>query len=266
MQSIKILEKTATKTKEKCENCYFELNEEHIYCPKCSQKVAFSYKLRELFSHFLSDYFTFDSKIGRSVLPLLTKPGYLTEQFLDGKREKYIQPLRLFIFLSILFFLLLSLSVNISSDEFTHSLDQSVSDATFGDDFWDRFFGSLLPKLFFVLLPLFALLLSLLYRSKKRYLITHFLFALHFHSTIFFIGILYEVLSLTFAQMGYYVLNSYLLVISFIYLLTYLFRALKAVYKDSWKMTFLKVGILGILYSLLLICSTFMLFALSINY
>ena len=266
MQIRKNLEKSTIQTTQNCENCQFELEEKFNYCPNCSQKIAFSNKLGELFSHFLSDYFTFDSKIGRSIIPLITQPGYLTQQFLSGKRERYIQPLRLFIFLSILFFLSLSLSVDIRIDEFSETMNEPIVSNGFGDAFWDRYFGSLLPKLFFFLLPLFALMVALLYRKKRLNLLTHFLFALHFHSTVFLIGIIYEILSLGFARFELYFFNSILLFFSFAYLLYYLWKALMVVYSDDWKKTTLKMGILGVLYSLLLICSTIILFALSINY
>ena len=39
--------------------------------------------------------------------PLLGKPGFLTQQFISGKRTAYINPVRLFIFLNFIFFLLL---------------------------------------------------------------------------------------------------------------------------------------------------------------
>jgi len=266
MQSIQNLDKTPQSSVLKCENCQYELNESFNYCPNCSQKVAFSNKLSELFSHFLSDYFTFDSKIGRSLRPLLTRPGYLTQQFISGKREHYIQPLRMFIFLSILFFLLLSISASLRTDQLVDSINQTTLDSDFGDAFWDRFFGALLPKLFFFLLPIFALMLALLYRKKRFNLQTHFLFSLHFHSTVFLIGIIYELTSIGIAQMGYYFVNTTLLVLAIIYLIFNLWKALKVVYKDNWKKTSLKMGILGILYALLLICSTFILFALSLNH
>ncbi len=251
---------------EKCLNCDHLLQPSFKYCPNCSQKVAFSYQLKELFTHFLNDYFTFDSKIGRSIIPLLTRPGYLTLQFLAGKRERYIQPLRLFIFLSIIFFLLLSISVSIKDTSVTSSIESSAVTGGFDDAFWDRFFGALLPKLFFVLLPLFALILALLYRRKRLNLITHFLFALHYHSTVFFVGILYELSSLVFATKELYTLNSILLSCTAAYLLFYLLKALMKVYHDNWKKTLLKLSILGFLYLTLLFSFTFILFALSINY
>lgn len=266
LQIRKNLEKSTIQTIQNCENCQFELEKTFKYCPNCSQKIDFSNKLGELYSHFLSDYFTFDSKIGRSIIPLITRPGYLTQQFLAGKREHYIQPLRLFIFLSILFFLMLSLSVDMRVDEFSETMKEPVLSNGLGDAFWDRFFGSLLPKLFFFLLPLFAAIVALLYRKKRLNWLTHFLFALHFHSTVFLIGIIYEIVSLGFARFDLYFLNSILLGCSFAYLLYYLWKALMVVYSDNWKKTTLKMGILGVLYSLLLICSTIILFALSINY
>lgn len=251
---------------EKCLNCNHLLAPSFKFCPNCSQKVAFSYRLKELFTHFLNDYFTFDSKIGRSIKPLLTRPGYLTLQFLAGKRERYIQPLRVFIFLSIVFFLLLSISVSVKDTSLSDTVGSSAMDGAFDDAFWNRFFGALLPKLFFILLPLFALMLALLYRRKRLNLLTHFLFALHFHSTVFFVGIVYELCSLLFATFEWYTVNSILIICVAIYLLIYLLKAMRIVYRDNWKKTILKLAILGFLYLILLLSFTFLLFALSINY
>jgi hypothetical protein len=139
-------------------------------------------------------------------------------------------------------------------------------DGAFDDAFWNRFFGALLPKLFFILLPLFALMLALLYRRKRLNLLTHFLFALHFHSTVFFVGIVYELCSLLFATFEWYTVNSILIICVAIYLLIYLLKAMRIVYRDNWKKTILKLAILGFLYLILLLSFTFLLFALSINY
>jgi hypothetical protein len=61
-----------------------------------------------LISHFLGDYFTFDSKIFKSLIPLLLKPGFLTTEYMAGRRVRYIPPVRFYVFISILFFVLSS--------------------------------------------------------------------------------------------------------------------------------------------------------------
>lgn len=66
--------------------------------------------LKELFKDFLGDYFTFDSKVFRSIGPLLFRPGQLTIAFNAGKRIRYIHPLRMYLLVSLVFFFLLSMS------------------------------------------------------------------------------------------------------------------------------------------------------------
>lgn len=59
-----------------------------------------------MISDFLGDYFTFDSKIFKSLWYLAAHPGYLTTEYNSGRRVNYIPPLRLLILLGVVFFLL----------------------------------------------------------------------------------------------------------------------------------------------------------------
>ncbi len=47
-----------------------------------------------------------DSRLWSTILALLFKPGFLTREFLDGRRVRYLPPVRLYLVLSVLFFLL----------------------------------------------------------------------------------------------------------------------------------------------------------------
>jgi hypothetical protein len=81
---------------------------------------------------FLGDYFTFDSKIIRSAVPLLIEPGKLTQEYLQGRRARYIPPLRMFIFLSVIFFLVIGWS--------GAGTDGQTPVEELGDQlWWDRF-------------------------------------------------------------------------------------------------------------------------------
>jgi len=59
--------------------------------------------------HFISEtvdvIYNFDSKVWRSIFPLLFKPGELTNEYIAGRRVRYLPPFRLYLILSILFFL-----------------------------------------------------------------------------------------------------------------------------------------------------------------
>ncbi|KAA9130938.1 DUF3667 domain-containing protein [Marinihelvus fidelis] len=73
------------------------------YCGQPDRRIMrfFPVLLRE----FLEDFVDFDSRFTRTVKPLLLRPGRLTRDFLEGRRYRYTPPLRLYLFSSILFFL-----------------------------------------------------------------------------------------------------------------------------------------------------------------
>ena len=89
----------------KCLNCrtkYFGK-----YCPKCGQKVEhLKAPFVHLITEFVADYFHFDNKFFRSIVPLLFKPSFLLKEFMRGRRVTYINPLRLYFFSATIFFLL----------------------------------------------------------------------------------------------------------------------------------------------------------------
>lgn len=106
-----------------CYNCGESLKNEENYCPNCGQKnMDLNISFKELLKDFASDYFTFDSKFFRTIIPLIIKPGKVPKDFIEGKRLKYLAPLRGFLFLSFISFFLWGLSINVdpvikSSDE-----------------------------------------------------------------------------------------------------------------------------------------------------
>lgn len=212
--------------------------------------------MQSLIGHFLNDYFSYDSKIACSVKPLIVEPGRLTLEYLKGKRIQYIPPFRLFIFLSIIFFLLL--------EWFNSSSTSKMEDELLDDSFWSTFFESWLPKLFFLLLPLFAMIIARLYRKKAKGLLPQFLFALHFHSTIFLVGIFYILASWVFYRLNWVIINQLLLTVLAVYLLINLWMSLKKVYRDSVKKTLLNFFLLMITYQIMLVVLTLILIVFSI--
>lgn len=97
-----------------CLNCGIRINNSN-YCPDCGQlNTNKQAPLRQIINDFLDDYFTFDSKFFHSFLPLIGKPGYLTNQYNEGKRSRFILPLRLYIFTTFFFFLIITLNNKIN--------------------------------------------------------------------------------------------------------------------------------------------------------
>jgi hypothetical protein len=70
--------------------------------------VDFLGEAAEVFTHA-------DSRLWRTVAPLLFRPGFLTQQFLQGRRASYLPPFRLYIVVSLLFFLVVSLTAQVST-------------------------------------------------------------------------------------------------------------------------------------------------------
>ena len=66
-----------------------------------------------LLSDLMEDLLDLDSRFIRTMKPLLFKPGRLTRDYMEGRRFRYAPPMRLYIFSSIIFFLLAAL---LSSD------------------------------------------------------------------------------------------------------------------------------------------------------
>ena len=57
-------------------------------------------------THFFYDITHFDSSFFHTVRQLIFKPGFLSAEYMKGKRVKYLHPIRMYVFTSALFFLL----------------------------------------------------------------------------------------------------------------------------------------------------------------
>lgn len=194
----------------------------------------------------VGDFFHFDSKFFRTTVHLLFRPGFLTVEYLQGKRARYFQPFKLFLFVSIVYFITAGLMRSESPEAHTgkqdsagvvtahnpenlrfslknsnqalftmpvDSLEQLVKkygfnrlvDLQYPRESWvTRFmikqmirnrikgFDTLqetithtISRLIFVLIPIFALLLKLLYIRRRIPYYDHVIFTLHMISLVF---------------------------------------------------------------------------------
>lgn len=113
-----------------CSNCGQEVPE--LYCTKCGQSIKeIRVSFHSLVRDSITELFNYDSKFFRSVIPLFFKPGFLTHAYLDGKRVRYVSPLRLYILSSVLFFLTLAVvSGQTGSARSEDTVRQSVSSSS----------------------------------------------------------------------------------------------------------------------------------------
>jgi hypothetical protein len=84
--------------------------------------------------------FNFDAKFWNTIVPLLIKPGVVSKNYIDGKRQRYSNPFRFYLTVSILFFLILGFSKSI--DKFNElksgSSSKETNLITFDDDNNDK--------------------------------------------------------------------------------------------------------------------------------
>lgn len=279
-----------------CLNCGFNPQSAIKYCPKCGQEFKNpEIRFKDVIVEFLGDYFTFDSKFFQSFIPLLTRPGQLTADYISGKKVRFIPPVRLFLFVSILFFLVLSNSFRQSDFKIlgdTFSLNASPSDSVLANldslqqvvlknamadslmhivdslkefkspkeiaeivypgespinkmflaqgirlskDGGKSFVNYLMGKGTLVILfivPIFALILKLLYVRRRKFYNQHLIFSFHFHA--------YALMVLTLILLLKVITGLTIFWFIILLLPVYLFLALRKVYGQGWRKLILK--------------------------
>ncbi|UQD56767.1 DUF3667 domain-containing protein [Flavobacterium sp. K5-23] len=94
-----------------CLNCNHVVDQR--YCPNCGQQNTVSTKtFHHLFIHFFEDLTHYDNAFWKTIINLFFKPAALSKAYLAGKRLSFLAPVRLYIFISFITFLLISLFPN----------------------------------------------------------------------------------------------------------------------------------------------------------
>lgn len=94
---------TAPEENPDCLNCGTRLRGQ--YCGTCGQKAhGRMIRLWDLIADAFGDIFELDSRLWRTLVPLLFRPGKLTADYLAGRRARFMPPFRTYLVLSLLFF------------------------------------------------------------------------------------------------------------------------------------------------------------------
>jgi hypothetical protein len=273
-----------------CANCNALLSGR--YCSCCGQRADTQpHSLR----HFLGEAAELlthaDSRVWATLWPLLARPGFLTGEYFSGRRARYLQPFRLYLITSVLFFVLSALlggghtgragssSVEVTASSPTGSWDcagvttnldwaktrvlpwlQAACrniHADNGREFGERVVHNL-GRALFVFLPLMAALMKLLYWRPRRYYLEHLLLLIHNHAFVFLFLSIYVVATHWISSDG---LVGVLFLVAAWYMVRYLYRSMKLVYGQSRRLTALKFAVLGCAY---LVCGAFMLIGTAI--
>ena len=257
-----------------CPNCGENLT--GIFCANCGQKVKnLNVPFKEVVSEVVENTLTFDSRFLRTLIPLITKPGFLTVEYNLGRRFRYVTPFRLYVFISfILFFMLSTIDVKIvkftkgpsketqltasTQDSLKITPKRQIADSLgIAAKSKKKFLKKLaqqednikqintavvkrLPQLMFFLMPVFALLLKLLYRRSEQLYLSHLIFAIHFHAFVFLVLIVRLLI--------YIITESQLSAVLLVFIPVYLFQGLKRVYSESFFIRLIKSFVLSLSY------------------
>lgn len=282
----------ASTASRRCPDC--ESPAPDAFCPRCGQEQRdrVHTSVRELAGEGVTELLDVDGRILGTLRTLVLHPGRLTSEYLAGRRTRFVRPVRLYLTLSVVYFLALSLTSGRGLDrrvQVTEAGESSRSTTAgvprepaagsrrytigevaqaLGDTATNQaveravkrrllllaamspeeqgraLVGGLvahLPKAFFILVPLFAALLRLLYRRHGVYYAAHLVLALHVHAFAFLLFAVREVV-------GHTAVTDPLLVA---WLLPYIVVALHRVYGQSWVRTTVKTALLVPAYSML---------------
>lgn len=304
------------------------------YCQVCGQENSNHHLgFWQLVKHFIYDIFHFEGKFWHTFKNLLLRPGLVSKEYAEGKRARYVDPIKLYIFTSTVFFLFFftfftSGKVTETSPPGTTAINTgAVAQGQKGSEFltvddsatilgvtlsryrsfehYDSvrkssptphklgFFKKMvlkrafqqrnkfmdnpkafaqamkndflhqLPKAMFMMLPLFALLLKLLYlRRKDLFYIDHGVFSIHIF-VIFFTLFFFMFLLSKLAQMAGAAWIEDFLIVFFLAMLVYLYLAMKKFYGQGRGKTLLKYFLLNIAALVILLILVVVIFFIS---
>jgi hypothetical protein len=229
-----------------CLNCGAELA--GAWCARCGQRaVALRPTVHELLHEALHELAHFDGKILRTLKLLLFKPGALTREFLDGMRVRSVTPIRLYLLCSLLFFGILSAmptgKMKVTFKKGVDAqLEQAAARANKDPSIITHAFETAFPKVMFILMPLFGLIVFAFYWHAERMYVPHFYFAVHYHAFAFVMLALFEATSFIH---GWIRLSRLLLILA---LFPYLTIALRRVYGGGRLLTVAKMAAIMFVY------------------
>ncbi|KFC67966.1 DUF3667 domain-containing protein [Massilia sp. LC238] len=281
-----------------CKNCDAAIAGN--YCHQCGQATHLHVpSAREFLHEFIAHYVALEGKLWRSLKLLLFKPGFLSREYIEGRRVRYIEPLRLYLTFSIIFFALFKMSgveiINIGGRSespavvsapaaekakraeeaedakgiqrnLQHMLGrvnprlEQGAERFFAlspkerNDTAKRVFFSYTPYAIFLMMPVFALYLKLLYLGSGRRYGEHFLFALHSNAFAFLM------LSLFMLADGW----NFVRVVLLAWLVFYLPTAMRRVFGGGRIVTALRWMVLMVLHLVTLVTVVFLAVALGL--
>jgi hypothetical protein len=231
----------------------------------------------EFLHEFIGHHIALEGKLWKTLGMLLFKPGLLTVEYFAGRKLRYVNPLRLYLTVSVILFAVLGvvspnvkivtydpashqMTTPLTHDETMQLARKSVEKFDFAPGWMKEHatqflaltgeqqrarlshaFAAYSPYAFFLLVPVLALLLKLFYLTRGLYYGEHLVCAIHLQ-TAWFIFELVDVL----------VVPSAFGSVTELVIVVYTALAVQRVYGGRWWATSMRVVALGFIYSMLL--------------
>jgi hypothetical protein len=176
-----------------CANCGAALHGR--FCAACGQESKpLDPPVRHFAQELAKEFFDVDGKQLRSLRRLVLSPGFLTREYVEGRRVAWLTPLKLYLLTSVAAFAMFAvagsdagLKVAIQTNAQDETGFRALGYANGAElaaainaarETW-------LPRVMFVLVPIFGWLVSLVRRGAHRRYPSHLVFALHVHAAWF---------------------------------------------------------------------------------
>ena len=262
----------------RCLNCGAELH--GAFCAACGQRsVPADPTVAELAGDAWQELSGYDGRIAATFRSLL-RPGQLTIEYVAGHRARYLPPVRLYLTLSVMYFLVAaatpvdpssrpgqlqgpgSLKIGIwTTDEAQMTAeDRAAMEKQLNEMWWPlrtmiesiqkdptafraRLF-TIMPRVFFGLLPVFAGIVWLFHRRRR--FPAALVFATHVHAFVFLAFMFSEAAKFARSQVFAVAVGAIVMVT----LVAYILRSLKTVFAETWPRTLIKAAGVGFVYSL----------------
>lgn len=110
-----------------CKNCVNDFKSNFDFCPHCGMKEKEELTLGVLFYNTLNNYLLYDSKFFKSIIPLMSKPGFLPNKFIEGKRLSFLHPAQMYLFVTFVFFFLFSIVSNKQVEKLNNEFKENTT-------------------------------------------------------------------------------------------------------------------------------------------
>lgn len=277
--SIQIDKKTPS-----CVSCNSELSGK--FCSNCGEKVIdeHNYSILNFINSIQNAFTDIDNNFFRSFYLLIKKPGFLSREYVIGKRVNYLKPIQIFLIANVIYFIIqpftmingyntpLSTQINLMpyssiSKEMTDKriVDLELSFESFEQQY-NKKSENYAKSLVILMIPILAFFLKLLYFRSTRYFVEHLVFSVHFFS--FYLFYVYSIAFLmfrliveVFPQIGK---EIYLTIMSVSILFVYFYFSLHYFYKQKKSLTMVKSLILSMGVFFLIFIYRFILFFITL--